>query len=312
MQDLPSKGFVLDLPKTCDEVLVLLAREAGLRRALDALILRYWPKVKAMIPHLVRGTDRKSVLLPGGRLSAEDMEDVEQQAFFWMQEAIEHYDAGHAVRAHGCTFATFLKRVVAGRLRNWLRGRQRFQKRFGMRIELAGRQDSALQIEDESTDWQEIRGAFERALTAIPAPDQLLWQELCRGRQLVDLPNLLGVTYRTVRRRWSRLRAHLVSALRGIVPAERKLFKRLTKRPTIAGSMGYDRQQTVISRVQRFLPKRVPDMMGAVGRPERHRVAPRGKPNACAACQPSRPNDAARRRESFGPGPQLSLRGRGL
>ena len=39
-----------------------------------------------------------------------------------------------------------------------------------------------------------------------------LWDELCQGKRLRDLPQVLGASYRTVKRRWRVLRDKMASA----------------------------------------------------------------------------------------------------
>ena len=76
------QGWFFDLPRTCDEVLLLFAREASSQPARDELTCRHWNQFKARLP-------RYGIRLA---LTLWDLEDAQQQAFFWIQEAIRAFD----------------------------------------------------------------------------------------------------------------------------------------------------------------------------------------------------------------------------
>jgi hypothetical protein len=54
---------------------------------------------------------------------------------------------------------------------------------------------------------------LEQAVDLLAPELRALWDELRRGKRLRDLPESLGVSYRTLKRRWRKLRARLVSCL---------------------------------------------------------------------------------------------------
>jgi hypothetical protein len=55
---------------------------------------------------------------------------------------------------------------------------------------------------------------LDQALRLLDPSARALWQELSDGKRLCDLPQLLGVSYRTLKRRWRNLREQLISAFR--------------------------------------------------------------------------------------------------
>ncbi|MCI0378242.1 MAG: sigma-70 family RNA polymerase sigma factor [Gemmataceae bacterium] len=181
-----------------------MAKEAGFVPARNELVLRLWPEIKSLIPILARDKG----------LSAEDKEDIRQQSFFWIDEAIRCYDAFQSVKPAGCTFRTFVRRVVSRRLRDWFRARHRYERRIHSpvgRVTLA-RVDCDL---DEAAEWRELQLAVGEAVQSLDAPDRLIWEGLCGGKKLRDLPTMMGVSYRTVRRRWQRVKGQVGAILRG-------------------------------------------------------------------------------------------------
>src|SRR5262245_51335464 len=120
MRNPGEQGWFLDLPHTCDEVLLLLAREAHCQPARDELTCRYWHLFKASLPHFVRS----------GQLTSWELEDAHQQAFFWIQEAVRAFDPLQLALPEGSSFQTFLKRIVRLRLSDFLRSLHRNRQRF--------------------------------------------------------------------------------------------------------------------------------------------------------------------------------------
>jgi DNA-directed RNA polymerase specialized sigma24 family protein len=201
-----AQGWSLDLPNTCDEVLLLLAREAHCQPARDELTCRYWRLFKTNLPRWARSH----------RLTTWELEDAHQQAFFWIQEALRAFDPLQLSLPQGSSFQTFLKRVVRLRLSDFLRSLRRNNKRIRP-------------VEDAS-DWskkllrgktfasgghqEELHLHLERALSLLDRPARALWHELSLGKRLRDLPYVLGVSYRTLKRRWRKLREQLILAFR--------------------------------------------------------------------------------------------------
>jgi hypothetical protein len=55
---------------------------------------------------------------------------------------------------------------------------------------------------------------LEQALRRLDPSARALWQALSDGQRLRDLPHVLGVSYRTLKRRWRHLREQLILAFR--------------------------------------------------------------------------------------------------
>jgi hypothetical protein len=55
---------------------------------------------------------------------------------------------------------------------------------------------------------------LEKAATLLDPNARVLWNQLRQGKRLRDLPQVLGVTYRTLKRHWRKLREQLTWALR--------------------------------------------------------------------------------------------------
>ena len=200
------QGWSLDLPNTCDEVLLLLAREAHCQPARDELTCRYWHLFKTDLPRWARSH----------RLTFWELEDAHQQAFFWIQEAVRAFNPTQLSLPQGSSFQTFLKRVVRLRLSDFLRSLRRNKKRFRPVEDPDGWPQTLLREKDLTSDGhqEELHLHLEKTLSLLDPPTRALWQELSKGKRLGDLPKLLGVSYRTLKRRWRNLREQLILAFR--------------------------------------------------------------------------------------------------
>ena len=198
------QGWSLDLTNTCDEVLLLLAREARCQPARDELTCRYWHLFKTNLPHWARSH----------RLTSWELEDAHQQAFFWIQEAVRAFDPVQLSLPQGSSFQTFLKRVVRLRLSDFLRSLRRNNKRFHP-VEDPGDWFQKLLRGNNlasSGHQEELHLHLEKALSLLDRSARALWYELSQGKRLRDLPHVLGVSYRTLKRRWRKLREQLILA----------------------------------------------------------------------------------------------------
>ena len=200
------KGWFLDLRHTCDEVLALFAREAGCRAARDELTCRCWGKLRA---RLIRCGPRSG-------LGPWDLEDAQQQAFFWIQEAIRAFDPVQLFLPRGSSFQTFLNRVFRLRLLDFCRSLRRRATRFRLVGEQSDWPDAFLADGkfDLSGYERELHLQLANAATQLDPDVRVLWNQVRQGKRLQDLPEVLGVTYRTVKRRWRKLREQITQALR--------------------------------------------------------------------------------------------------
>jgi RNA polymerase sigma factor (sigma-70 family) len=200
------KGWFLDLSHSSDEVLLFFVREARSQPARDELTCRYWCHFKTCLPRC------------GLRLwlTSWDLDDAHQEAFFWIQEAIGAFDLGQCFLPHGSSFETFLNRVLRLRLLDFCRS----LKRRNARSCLVGEQGHwphtlvAVERLDVSRHEPELLRQFERAADQWDPDVRALWDQLRQGNRLRDLPEILGVSYRTVKRRWRKLREQLIRAVR--------------------------------------------------------------------------------------------------
>jgi DNA-directed RNA polymerase specialized sigma24 family protein len=198
MRNLKEHGWFLDLPHTCDEVLLLLAREAHCQPARDELTCRYWRLFGA----------NHSRCVWGYRFTSWDREDAHQEAFFWIQEAIRAFDSGQLSLPQGSSFQTFMNRVYRLRLADFLRSLHRHKKNFRP-VQALGDWPRGF-VRDHNLvscgHREELQHRLEEALSDLDPSARALWHELSQGKRLHDLPHVLGVSYRTLKRRWRSLR----------------------------------------------------------------------------------------------------------
>jgi RNA polymerase sigma factor (sigma-70 family) len=200
------KGWFLDLSHTSDEVLLLFAREAISQPARDELTCRHWSHFKTRLP-------RYGIRL---RLTSWDLEDAQQQAFFWIREAIHAFDPAQLFLQKGSSFQTFLNRVLRLRLLDFCRSLRRTTTRFRCVADPSDWPDPLLV--DEGLDFNgrghEPHLQLETVAAQLDPDARALWNQLRQGKRLRDLPELLGVSYRTVKRRWRKLREQLTQTWR--------------------------------------------------------------------------------------------------
>ena len=198
MRNPEEHGWFLDLPHTCDEVLLLLAREAHCQPARDELTCRYWHLFRANLSRWVRGYC----------LTSWEREDAHQEAFFWIQEAIRAFDSGQLSLPQGSSFQTFMNRVYRLRLADFLRSLHRNNKYFRPVEALDDWPIGVLRVHNLASggDREELQHRLEEALRELDPSARALWHELSQGKRLRDLPHVLGVSYRTLKRRWRSLR----------------------------------------------------------------------------------------------------------
>src|SRR4051794_13386424 len=102
-------GFDLDLAVMEDEALVVLAEECEYGPARDELIVRYDHQIDRLLGWLARSY----------RLSNADLEDAHQNAIFWVVEAIQKYDTEQIGKVRGCSFRSFVSRVLVSRFKDF-------------------------------------------------------------------------------------------------------------------------------------------------------------------------------------------------
>jgi RNA polymerase sigma factor (sigma-70 family) len=147
-------------------------------------------------------------------LTSWETEDAHQQAFFWIQEAMRAFDAVQLSLPHGSSFQTFLKRIFRLRLADFLRSLRRDRRRFRPALESddwASNAPGGNLLASEGPQ-EERRLQLEKALSLLDCASRALWHELSQGKRLCDLAHVLGLSYRTLKRRWRKLREQLLQA----------------------------------------------------------------------------------------------------
>jgi RNA polymerase sigma factor (sigma-70 family) len=205
MTVLTEKRWFLDLVNTSDEVLVLFAQGGGSQPARDALTCRHWHQLKSRLSwHALRL-----------RLTPWDLDDAHQQAFFWIQEAITGFDPNQLFLARGCSFKTFLQEILRLRLMDYCRSLYRRKKRYRLAGDYRNWLSESLLEEAPvlAVSEEELHLQLDQALRLLDPQARALWRELRQGKRLRDLPDVLGVSYRTLKRRWRTLREQLCVAM---------------------------------------------------------------------------------------------------
>jgi hypothetical protein len=102
--------------------------------------------------------------------------------------------------------------VVRLRLLDFRRSLRRNEQRFQRAWKLGHRLNDAF-LGDSPIPGQihDLARELEGVLNLLDAPIRALWMELCQGKRLRDLPEVLGASYRTVKRRWRTLRDQLAA-----------------------------------------------------------------------------------------------------
>lgn len=205
-----------------DEVLVLAARVDGCLSARDELILRYLGPTRELVARR----------LSRWWLPQSDVDDAQQEAVFWVMEAIGRYNSEFGDQPDGCRFRSFLRRVVIARLTDFLRsvGRSKAQEgrlyahaiqtngsRF--RVTAGGRDHfvSPANADDPATcaARRESIAQLHGALTQLDDPMRQLGGLLAQGVRLRAIAEELGISYDAVKRRRRKLLAHLRIDLKG-------------------------------------------------------------------------------------------------
>src|SRR5262245_50058303 len=201
--------YDLDLTRFEDEQLVILATECG-----------YCP---AWVELLRRVRDSSSRLVR--RLAAQacfqeaDQQDAEQEAVFWVLEAIRSYRTTEHVRVGGCRFRSFLHRVLQARFIDILRDRRRDNRHRGcpqpgrdcrVASEVAA---SPRESPGRQAERRESRARLEQELDRLEPSARTLWGLLSQGMPLRNVASELQMSYPAAKRRRRKLFADLQGSL---------------------------------------------------------------------------------------------------
>ena len=194
--------FDLDLALMDDDALIVLAQECKYPPARDELILRYASQRERLIGWLSRTTT----------FSMADIEDARQNAVFWTVEAIDKYDTEQIAKDQGCSFYTFLNRVLICRFKDYTKHVRRRERHFDRSpVQEDPSADSNGELGDPAT-LAESRESISRLYAAIARLDGescRIWELLTEGNSLREISAELGISYDAVKRRRRKLIQHL-------------------------------------------------------------------------------------------------------
>jgi RNA polymerase sigma factor (sigma-70 family) len=212
--------YDLDLAKLADEELAVLAQECSFRPAANELVLRHHPRLSRLIAHQARQTT----------LTAADVQDAQQNAFFALLEAIAHYNTFEMVKLAGCSFRTYARLVTTRRFCNFVKHIRRQQKRYPC----AARLDGNAAAEPGQDVWdppappragprrsdpasaavrQATLGRLLQALERLEPKLRELGHALAAGEKLRQIAVKWGISYDVVKRQRRKLLAQLRTEL---------------------------------------------------------------------------------------------------
>lgn len=188
-----------------DERLVALAAEGDVA-ARDEILSRYWAAAR-------RFSSRCATNIG---LFSDDVEEAQNESVLWIINAIQTYDQRQQTLERGCSFRTFLYRVLHARLIDFARSvgrRERWFDRTWQTKAWVNEDATSLspRIIDHAEDPIECAQAHEssrclnQAILLLTPCERQLWSMLCQGIAMKVVAEQLGVTYDTVKHRRHRL-----------------------------------------------------------------------------------------------------------
>jgi RNA polymerase sigma factor (sigma-70 family) len=197
--------FDLNLAVMEDEALVVLAKECEYAAARDELIVRYTSQTERLIGWLGHSNG----------MSRSDAEDARQSAVFWTIEAITKYDTNQIGKTGGCSFRSFVYRVLISRFKDFAKHLRRVECHYDRTARSGSDDPSAIDMDRKLKDPASIAEAQEsirrlqRTLTSLDEESARLWQLLADGNNLRQIATQLGMSYDAAKRRRRKLLDHL-------------------------------------------------------------------------------------------------------
>ena len=191
----------LDLAMMDDSVLVVLAQDCSYGAARDELILRYEGQRERLVSWLSRNTS----------FSATDVEDARQNSVFWTVEAIKKYDTEQVAKLQGCSFFTFLNRVLVCRFKDYAKHLRRRERHIDRTQGFAADEGFMPPVMRENYDpalLAESHESISRLHAAIAQLDSescRMWELLSQGESLREIASELGISYDAAKRRRRKL-----------------------------------------------------------------------------------------------------------
>lgn len=204
-------GPSADLSRLDDLALVALAATTPDSPAERALLLRHHDWVARRVRWLARKNG----------LAAADAEDAVQDSYFALRKAVGRFEP-----CAGCTFRTFLKRVVTDRFRDFARALKRRARAAEAPAGTAPGARPAVDPPDHrpasnpaaAAEGKELVGRLRAAAQQLAESDQALVAMCLDGLPLRDIAQRLGVSYDAAKHRRRALHRDLARRLQ---PASR-------------------------------------------------------------------------------------------
>ncbi len=205
----PNEWFELDMAMMNDDALIVLAQDCEYGPARDELILRYASQRDRLIGWLAKTTS----------FGTADVEDARQNAVFWTLEAIKKYDTEQITKDQGCSFYSFLNRVLICRFKDYIKHVHRRERRYVHSEHSAPEDQTADRGGERPCDpatLAESRESLSRLYASLAQLDgeaNRIWELLTEGNSLREISAELGISYDAVKRRRRKLIHHLKSKL---------------------------------------------------------------------------------------------------
>jgi RNA polymerase sigma factor (sigma-70 family) len=204
-KDTGQMWFDLDLAVMEDEALVVLAKECEYGPARDELIVRYGSQTDRLIGWLSHSQG----------MSRSDAEDARQSAVFWAVEAIKKYDTNQIGKPGGCSFRSFVYRVLIARFKDFAKHLRRVECHYDRSTRSSDEESLVAECRRNPRDPASIAEARESirrlhaTLTSLDNESGRMWQLLSEGNNLRQIAANMGMSYDTAKRRRRKLIDHL-------------------------------------------------------------------------------------------------------
>jgi RNA polymerase sigma factor (sigma-70 family) len=194
-------GFDLNLAVMEDEALVVLAKECEYSPARDELLVRYGSQADRVIGWLAYSHG----------LSRSDGEDARQSAVFWTIEAITKYDTRQIGKPRGCSFRSFVYRVLIARFKDYTKHLRRVEGHYDRTARSTGADSSSIDVDqklkDPSTiaENRESMNRLRETLLCLDSDSERMWRLLAEGNSLRTIAAEIGISYDSAKRRRRKL-----------------------------------------------------------------------------------------------------------
>lgn len=212
LSDTRDGSYQLVLNKFCDEHLVVMATECAYTPARNELLLRYHRPAKRFISRRASSSGLRFC----------DVEEAHNETSLWILNAIHCYDTTQMGIARGCSFRTFLYRVLAARFVDFIRRLRCREKhidrswhvtawvngdtnKIQLKFALRSRAPSGSDDPVDHAERSELAKLIEFAHRKLTPLESHLWQLLARGVPLKQIGEQLGVSYDSAKRRRQKL-----------------------------------------------------------------------------------------------------------